>query len=101
MLRAPHDHATNRARRLAAIQSSFALGETHLLDHAVEKFVTDDRLFLKPDSREWRDFANNLARAEIKALQHTLERYQGDYTGSTIRAGERALQSGRCGLLCR
>ncbi len=81
MLGARDFYRKNRTRRLAALRASFVSGETRWIEPAVHKYVTDNKLDLAAGSPGWHDLANALMRAEIEALEHTLERDQGDYSG--------------------
>lgn len=70
-----------RTRRLAALRSSFTSGETRWIEPAVEQYVTEHGLPVQRDTPEWRDLADALTRAEIEALERTLERDRGDFSG--------------------
>jgi len=72
------DHDANlRQRRLAAMRLALAAGETRHVDAAVQNYVTAQRLMVAPGSTEWRELAQVVARAEIDALERTLERDRG------------------------
>lgn len=81
MLGARDFYGKNRARRLSALRASFASGETRWIEPAVRQYIAENRLDLAPDSPGWHDLANALLRAEIEALEHTLKRDEGDYSG--------------------
>lgn len=70
-----------RARRLAALRESLQTGETRLVDYAVQSFAKRNELNLAKGSRAWHDIAEKFARAEIEALQRTMEKDRGDFGG--------------------
>ncbi len=74
-------YSQNRMRRLAALRACFASGETRWIEPAVRQYIAENNLDLVPGSPDWHDLANALLRAEIVALEHTLERDEGDYSG--------------------
>jgi integrase len=80
MLGARDFYSKNRTRRLAALRASFASGETRWIEPAVRQYIAENKLDLAPGSPGWLDLANALQRAEIEALEHTLERDRGDYS---------------------
>lgn len=81
MLGARDFYSKKRTRRLSALRASFASGETRWIEPAVRQYVAENSLDLLPGSPGWQDLANALLRAEIEALEHTLERDRGDYSG--------------------
>lgn len=80
MLGAREFYAKNRSRRLAALRSSFETGDTRWIEPAVRQYIIDNKLGLPAGSPGWHDLANALLRAEIEALEHTLQRDRGDYS---------------------
>ena len=70
-----------RTQRLAALRSSFASGETRWIQPAVHDYITNQGLQVRLDTPEWRDLADALTRAEIEALERTLERDRGEFSG--------------------
>lgn len=81
MLGARDFYSKNRTQRLSALRASFASGETRWIEPAVRQYIAENRLDMAPGSPGWHDLANALLRAEIEALEHTLERDEGDYSG--------------------
>lgn len=71
----------SRTRRLAALRSSFTSGETRWIEPAVEQYITEHGLSVQRGSPEWRGLADALTRAEIEALERTVERDRGDFSG--------------------
>jgi len=67
----------NRTSRLAALRLAVDAGDTHFVDAAVQQYVADEKLNVIPGSQEWRELAQLFTRAEIDALQRTLERDRG------------------------
>lgn len=76
---ARHFDEQNRRRRLSALRSSLAAGETRFIDPATAAYVAQHQLAIEKGSAEWRELAEILARAEIEALERTLERDKGNY----------------------
>lgn len=71
-----------RSVKLDVMRKHLTIGETALIDHEVDDFIDRNKLIIDPASPERTDLARKLMRAEIEALQRTLERDSGDYTGS-------------------
>jgi len=80
--RARMDDANLRTRRLAALKNSLATGETRFVDADVKELVQDNRLAVDPGSREWRELAEKIMRAQVQALERTLEYDRGVFGGS-------------------
>ncbi|MGD9919628.1 MAG: hypothetical protein AB7U46_16600 [Paenirhodobacter sp.] len=76
-----HHDERNRARRLAALRTMLISGETRLVDPAVKSFVEQQHLNVSPSSRDWRELALKIMRAEIEGLERTLELDQGVFDG--------------------
>ncbi|WP_113913131.1 phage integrase SAM-like domain-containing protein [Roseovarius dicentrarchi] len=70
-----------RQRRLNALRSSFSTGETRWIEPAVKRYLDDNGLDVQRDTQVWRDLAEAMTRAEIEALERTLERDRGDFSG--------------------
>ena len=81
MLGARDFYRNNRTRRLAALRSSFASGETRWIEPVVEQYVHDRKLGIARGTRDWTNLAHALMRAEIEALERTIERDRGDHGG--------------------
>jgi integrase len=82
MLRARTDDAKARARRLSASKIALTSGDMSLIEPAVKDFIARHRLLVDVSSDEYRELSVLMLRAEIEGLQRTLERDQGDFTGS-------------------
>lgn len=80
--RARMDDANLRSRRLAALKNSLATGETRFVESDVQDLVQDNRLAVDPGSREWRELAAKIMRAQIQALERTLEYDRGVFGGT-------------------
>lgn len=74
--------ALARRVKLDEMRKHLTIGETVLIDHEVDDFINRNRLLIDPVSPERTDLARKLMRAEIEALQRTLERDSGDYSGT-------------------
>lgn len=74
-------YQNNRTKRLAALRSSFSSGDTRWIEPAVEQYIGANHLDLQRDTPEWRALADALTRSEIEALERTLERDRGDFSG--------------------
>jgi integrase len=73
--------AESRRVKLAEMQKHLAQGNTVLIEHEVDAFLAENNLLVDRLSPQWISLARHMMRAEIDALQRTLERDQGDYTG--------------------
>ena len=76
-----HD-ASLRTRRLAALRQGLATGETRFVDAAVTQFVRTNLLAVEPGSPEWQDLAEKIMRAQIQALERTIELDNGVFGGT-------------------
>lgn len=74
--------AQARRTKLDAMRKHLAEGETALINHEVDAYATDNGLVIDPLSPDRGDLAGKMMRAEIEALERTLERDRGDYTGT-------------------
>lgn len=103
MLRAREFYTNNRTRRLAALRASAASGETRLIGPTVHQYISAHNLPISEGTREWQGLADAITRAEIEALERTLERDRFDFSGQPRdplltspepeAAGEQARQS--------
>ena len=71
-----------RSRRLAALRKALTTGETRFVDAAVTQFVRTNLLAVEPGSRQWQDLAEKIMRAQIQALERTIEFDNGVFGGS-------------------
>ncbi len=62
-----------RTRRLAALRLALPAGETRLVDKAVRSYVTANALAVEAGSPEWLSLAEIFFRAEIEALERSME----------------------------
>lgn len=72
---------TARTVKLAEMRKHLAKGETALIAHEVDEYLRVNRLFVEPSTPDWISLARRMMRAEIDALERTLERDQGDFSG--------------------
>lgn len=79
--RARGDDANLRFRKLAALKRDFAAGRYPLIDEEVRQFLERHLLLVDAGSEQFRELCALMARAEIQALERTLERDVGDYSG--------------------
>lgn len=56
-------------------------GETALIAHEVDDYIQRNRLLVERSTPDWISLARHLMRAEIEALERSLERDIGDFTG--------------------
>lgn len=82
MLRSRTDDANLRARRHAALKAALTAGDTRLIEPAVKDFITRHRLLVEVGSDEYRELCTLMTRAEVDGLERTLERDQGNYSGT-------------------
>lgn len=78
---APATSAARRRIKLTELRRHLMKGETALIADEVDAFLRENRLHVERDRPEWKTLAREMMRAEIEALQRTLERDEGDYTG--------------------
>lgn len=76
-----HD-ANLRARRLAALRQGFATGETRFVNDTVAQFVRTNLLAIESGSPEWQDLAEKFMRAQIQALERTIQMDNGVFDGT-------------------
>lgn len=69
-----------RRRRLASLNAALADNSTRPVDADIHQMFRQAGIVLTASSREWRDFGVKLMRAEIDALERTLERDSGRYS---------------------
>lgn len=81
LLRARTDDANLRARRLNLLKTALSSGNSEPVATAVDEFIARYRILVDVDSDEYRELCSLLIRAEIEALQRTIERDTGDFTG--------------------
>ncbi|WP_244636184.1 MULTISPECIES: DUF6538 domain-containing protein [unclassified Brucella] len=74
-------YAESRQHKLAALREHVAIGETALISHEVADYIDRNKLMIDPNSLDLADLAMKLIRAEIEALERTMERDRGDYSG--------------------
>jgi len=72
---------TTRKAKLNELKSHLARGETALVADAVDDFLARNKFLIERSTPEWISLARHLMRAEIEALERTLERDAGDFTG--------------------
>ncbi len=70
-----------RETRLAALKRELAAGETHQVEHEIDAYLDRLNLSAEPGSAERVVLAKQMMRAEIEALERTIERDNGDYRG--------------------
>lgn len=70
-----------RKVKLAELKKHLARGETALIAHEVDDYLRVNRLFVERSTPEWISLARHMMRAEIEALDRSLERDRGDFTG--------------------
>lgn len=70
-----------RQARLAELRKHLAANEFALISHEVDEYLRANRLLVDRGTPDWISLARHIMRAEIEALQRTLERDRGDYTG--------------------
>ncbi len=74
--------ATARAAKLADLRKHLAKGETALIAHEVDAYLHKNGLIAERGTPGWISIARAMMRAEIDALERTIERDGGDYTGT-------------------
>jgi integrase len=85
----PTDHATvgflasSRQHQLRALREHLGGGETALIEWAADAYIERERLLVERGSRQYRELCFRLMRAQIEALQRSIERDAGEYGGVT------------------
>ncbi len=79
--RAGEVSSEHRKIKLAELRKHLAKGETALIAHEVDAYLDANRLLVPRGTPEWVSLARHMMRAEVEALQRTLERDRGDYGG--------------------
>ncbi|MDW9362495.1 tyrosine-type recombinase/integrase [Sinorhizobium meliloti] len=72
----------SRRVKLAEMRKHLATGEAALIEDELEDYIQRNKLIIDPLSPERGDLARRMMRAEIEALERTLERDTGDYSGT-------------------
>jgi integrase len=70
-----------RKAKLADLRKHLSKGETALIAHEVDEYLRQNRLLVERSTPDWISLARHMIRAEIQALERTLERDRGDYSG--------------------
>lgn len=73
--------ARRRNARLNRLRKDLTAGDTTLISDELGAYIDRNKLIIDPASPDRTDLARKLMRAEIEALERTIERDQGDYTG--------------------
>lgn len=73
--------ATARRAKLSELKRHLSVGETVLIAHEVDDFLKRNGLYIDRSTPDWISLARHLMRAEIEALERSLERDLGDFTG--------------------
>lgn len=70
-----------RRAKLAELKRHLSVGETVLIAHEVNDYIQRNRLLVERSTPDWISLARHMMRAEIEALERSLERDLGDFTG--------------------
>ncbi len=70
-----------RQAKLDALRADLTANRTHLVEHEIDAYLARHSLTAPKGSAERAALAKRIMRAEIEALQRTLERDRGDYGG--------------------
>ncbi|MFC2967728.1 DUF6538 domain-containing protein [Acidimangrovimonas pyrenivorans] len=73
--------AEARRVKLAELRKHLRTGNMALINHEVAAYIQENELLVEEGSPDWKALAHRMMRAEIEALQRTLERDEGDYGG--------------------
>lgn len=79
---ARHFYREYRSRRLAALRTDLRDDNYRHVAKAVDETIERSKLIISPGSSEWRDVASVIMRAEIDALDRTLELDEGIFGGN-------------------
>jgi len=75
-------HRHLRATKLAELRKHLVKNNFILISHEIEAFLAENGLSLPRRSVDYIELARPMIRAEIEALERTLERDAGNYTGA-------------------
>lgn len=81
MKRARQDDRNIRSRRLEALKRDLAVGRYSWIGSEVRKFIQRHRLLVDEGSQQFHELCTLMMRADIQALERTLERDLGNYSG--------------------
>ena len=70
-----------RRIKLSEMKRHLAQGETALIAHEVDDYIQRNKLHVERSTPDWISLARHLMRAEIEALEQSMERDLGDFTG--------------------
>lgn len=73
--------ASARRIKLAELRKHLSVSETALIAHEVDDYIKRNGLFVERSTPDWNSLARHLMRAEIEALERSLERDVGDFAG--------------------
>lgn len=79
--RAGQIKAEFRDVKQAELRKHLAKGETPLIAHEVDDYISRSGLLLQRGTPDWISLARHMMRAEVEALQRSRERDRGDYAG--------------------
>jgi integrase len=79
--RARQDDANLRSRRLTALKRDLAAGRYALVEKDVHHFIERHQLLVDDGSEQFRELSALMMRADIEALERTVERDVGEYSG--------------------
>ena len=80
---AQNDRET-RAARLQALKRELAAGETHQVEHEIDAYLARQNFCAERGTPERAVLAKRMMRAEIEALERTIERDAGNYRGRPL-----------------
>ncbi|MGJ8605738.1 MAG: hypothetical protein ACSHXH_16600, partial [Marivita sp.] len=102
LMRGARDHdARLRKRRLDALRSGLVARDTKLVESDLRRLTSAQKLLGGPGSTQWIDLGFALMRAEIEALERTIERDAGDYGGQPQDPLLTELEVGPVAVWCR
>lgn len=73
--------AHRRKTKLSELRKHLAMGETALIAHEVDDYLRRNRFVVQRGTPAWVSLARHMMRAEIEALERSLERDEGNYGG--------------------
>ena len=73
--------AEHRKVKMADLKKHLAKGNTALIASEVDAYLQANRLMVEQGTPEWVSLARHMMRAEIEALERSLERDKGDFAG--------------------
>lgn len=74
--------ANSRGVKLEHLRQHLPKGITALINDEIEAYARENNLIIDPKTNQGHELARRMMRAEIEAIERTIERDRGNYSGS-------------------